>query len=293
METAGTPRTIVVGVDDSPESDRALEWARVVAGPDDAIVMLHSWQLPVIAGYDMVVTVDPTEVESYAKQGMAERAERVDDPRLVPVVQQGHPGRTLVAEADERDAGMIVVGHRGHSRAALVLGSTANHVVHHTTRPVVVVRGEPAPPSVRRVVVGVDAHSDASDGADDNASVRALRFVYQLPGVEHIRVVHAWFLPSLTVGMFADPAGSNDALDAAAQAVVDRAVAAAGPPPAGVELVAEPLRGTPGFALIEASHDADLVAIGSRGRGGFAGLVLGSTSLEITAHSHCPVVVVR
>jgi nucleotide-binding universal stress UspA family protein len=53
------------------------------------------------------------------------------------------------------------------------------------------------------------------------------------------------------------------------------------------------LRGTPGFALIEASRDVDMVVVGSRGRGGFKGLLLGSTSAEVASHSHAPVAVIR
>ena len=111
--------------------------------------------------------------------------------------------------------------------------------------------------------------------------------------VERIRVVHAWFLPSLAIGVHAEIAAQTDEMDAAAQARIDRVLAAAGPPPEGVELVSEPVRGTPGFALIEESRDADLVVLGSRGPGGFTELLLGSTTAEVAAHSHCPVGVVR
>lgn len=282
--------TIVVGLDNSPESNDAIEWARAIAAPDDKIVLLHAWQLPVVTGYDMVVTIDPHEVEQYAKEAVDEAVQRLDDPRVIPVVHQGHPGRSLVAEADERNAGLIVVGHRGNSRVSMMLGSTANYVLHHTQRPVVVVRGEHADPP-RKVVVGVDAHD--LDGAAENESVRAVRFAFGLPGVERVRVVHAWFLPALAIGMFADVSADLDSMDAAAQANIDRVVAAAGPAPAGVEVVGEPIRGTPEFGLIEESRDADLVIVGSRGRGGFTGLVLGSTSATVAAHSHAPVVVVR
>lgn len=290
MEAEKLFGTLVIGVDTSPESDEAVEWARAVAGPGDTIVLLHAWQLPVVTGYDMVVTVDPHEIEQYAKEGLATQVERLGDARIVPVVHQGHPGRSLIAEADERDAAMIVVGHRGNSRVSMMLGSTANYVLHHTQRPVVVVRGEHVDPP-RKVVVGVDAHD--LDGAVENESVRAVRFAFGLPGVERVRVVHAWFLPALAIGMFADVSADLDAMDAAAQANIDRVVAAAGPAPAGVEVIAEPIRGTPEFGLIEESRNADLVIVGSRGRGGFTGLVLGSTSATVAAHSHAPVVVVR
>lgn len=282
--------TIVVGVDNSPESETAIQWARSVAGPDDKIVLLHAWQLPVVTGYDMVVTVDPHEIEQYAKEAVAESVQRLDDPRVIPVVHQGHPGRSLIAEADERGAGLIVVGHRGNSRVSMMLGSTANYVLHHTKRPTVIIRGEHESPP-RRVVVGIDAHD--LDESAENESVRALRFAYSLPGVERVRVVHAWFLPALAIGMFADVSADLDAMDLAAQAAIDRVVEAAGPVPAGVELVTEPIRGTPEFGLIEESREADLVVLGSRGRGGFKGLLLGSTSSAVAAHSHSPVVVVR
>jgi nucleotide-binding universal stress UspA family protein len=123
--------------------------------------------------------------------------------------------------------------------------------------------------------------------------VRAVHGAFQLPSVERVRVVHAWFLPSLAIGVHAEIAAEMDEMDAAAQAEIDHVLAAAGAPPEGVELVSEPVRGTPGFAIIEESRDADLVVLGSRGHGGFSELLLGSTTAEVASHSHSPVAVVR
>ena len=296
----GGGRTVVVGADWSTESQRGVEWACALAGPQDRIVLMHAWLMPVVAGYDMVLAVDPTQLTRSASDALNELVAEIGDPRIVPVVRQGHAGRELVAEADDEDAAMIVVGHNGNSRVAMMLGSTANYVVHHSSRPVVVVRGwvmeedaEVTPP--RLVVVGVDDHDLDPEHPEsgENPSVRAVRWACGLPGIERVRVVHAWFLPSLAIGVHAEIAAETEEMDAAAQAEIDHVLAAAGPPPEGVELVSEPVRGTPGFALIEESRDADLVVLGSRGHGGFSELLLGSTTAEVSAHSHCPVAVVR
>lgn len=292
-------KTLIVGTDWSVESRKAIEWARAVARPDDRIALVHAWQMPIVAGYDMVLAVDPAQIEQGAQAGLAEEIGELADPRIESVVSEGHPGRTLVQAADELDAAMIVVGHQGNSRVGMMLGSTANYVLHKTVRPVVVVRGkalDDAPVAApRSIVVGVDDHGlDADDPTThENPSVRALRWAFGFPGVERVKVVHAWFLPALAIGVRAEISSEMDEMDTAAQAEIDRVLAAAGEPPAGVELVTEPVRGTPGFALIEESRDADLVVLGSRGRGGFSELLLGSTTSEVAAHSHSPVAVVR
>ena len=296
----GGGRTLVVGADWSTESQRGIEWACAMAGPTDRIVLVHAWQMPVVAGYDMVLAIDPVELSSSAARALDELVASIGDDRIVPVVREGHAGRGLIDQADDEDAAMIVLGHNGNSRVAMMLGSTANYVVHHTKRPVVVARGwimeddaEITPP--RYVVVGVDDHELDLDHpeADENASVRAVQWAYALPGIERIRVVHAWFLPSLAIGVRADVAADMDEMDAVAQTRIDNVLAAAGPAPEGVELTSEPVRGTPGFALIEESREADLLVVGSRGHGGFAELLLGSTTAEVSAHSHCPVAIVR
>jgi nucleotide-binding universal stress UspA family protein len=284
--------SFVVGVDASPESNLALDWARSLAGLDDRIIVVHAWEVPLVTGYDMVVTIDPGEIEQMSLQGLTELLGRIDDDRLEPITHQGHAGRALVSLADECDAAAIVVGHRGDSRVSMMLGSTANYVLHHTERPVVVVRGDHGDVP-RRVVVGVDDHDLDGEQGDENESTRAVRWAYGLPGVEQVRVVHAWFLPALAVGMFATVAAETETMDAAAKQVVDRVLASVGPPPAHLEVIGEAVRGTPGFALIEASRDADLIVVGSRGRGGFKGLLLGSTSAEVASHSHAPVAVIR
>jgi len=282
-------RTYVVGIDASDDADRALQWTRHAAGTDDRIVAVHAWDFPTMVGIDDYALIPFDEISSMASQGVADLVARQGDPRIVGVAREGHPGRAIVAEAEDQDADTIVVGHQGSGRASVVLGSTANHVIHHTERPVVIVRGE-ARETPELVVVGVD-DNDLDDG--DNESVRALRWAYSIETAVIIQVVHSWFVPSFVAGRFSNPGADFATLDQEAVDVAARVVAAAGEAPSGLDVRVAALNGTPEFALIEASHDADLVVVGSRGRGGFAGLLLGSTSLDLASHARCPVVIVR
>ena len=279
-------RTYVVGFDTSSESLQAVRWARAAAGPDDRIIAVHAWDIPITAGYDMVIVIDPDEIEAAARTLLEQLLEGEGDDRLEMATRRGHAGRALVEVGAEAD--VLVVGHRGHSRVSLMLGSTANYVIHHTEQPVVVVRGDDLSVPAN-VVVGVDHVDDP----DDDPSVRALRWAMELRDADQVTALHGWFLPPLAVGLPPDRAWDIDEMDAAALAVAERAVAAAGPPPDGVEVRATMERGTGEFALIEASRTADLVVVGRRGRGGFKELLLGSTSAALAAHAHCPVAIIR
>ncbi|HEY7042252.1 MAG TPA: universal stress protein [Nocardioidaceae bacterium] len=139
-----------------------------------------------------------------------------------------------------------------------------------------------------RIVVGVDA----SEG-----SAVALRWALEEARLRGstVEVVHAWHYPYLAscdiTGMA--PAGlSLGDLEAGERAVLDRAVAAGGTAPEGVTV--NPILADGGAAevLLEAAVGADLLVVGSRGHGGFAGLLLGSVSEHCVHHSPCPVVVV-
>jgi nucleotide-binding universal stress UspA family protein len=164
----------VVGVDGSDRARDALQWALAHAGPDDRIEAVHVWDVPVIAGYEGAIAVDPAEMEAAAAQFVGDLAASCADPRVTAMTVRGNAGRALVEAAEGAD--MLVIGHNGDGRMSL-LGSVAQFVVHHTTIPVVLERGQRTGPA-RHVVVGVDDHDlDARDarGSRGNESVRALR----------------------------------------------------------------------------------------------------------------------
>jgi len=147
---------------------------------------------------------------------------------------------------------------------------------------------------VASIVVGVDGSPGSREAlrwALDEARRREAT----------LRIVHAWMVPLVeampepwVLGL-TPPAPSDEEvyehLRAAAQAVLDSAVDDAKAEPA-VEVEGELVEGRAAPALIEAARDADLLVVGSRGRGGFAGLLLGSVSAQCAHHSPCPLVVV-
>ncbi|MGD9750518.1 MAG: universal stress protein [Acidimicrobiia bacterium] len=140
--------------------------------------------------------------------------------------------------------------------------------------------------SAQVIVVGVDGsgHADAALAwAIEEARVRGAT----------LRVVHAWqYLPMVAEPMAALPSTPYQELADSAKLVVTEAldrVTGGGEP--GVPLDVRIVEGAAGSALMDNADDATLIVVGSRGRGGFKGLLLGSVSQQITHHAHCPVVV--
>ncbi|NEC26246.1 universal stress protein [Streptomyces sp. SID8111] len=137
------------------------------------------------------------------------------------------------------------------------------------------------------VVVGVDG-SESSLAAVEAAAAEAER-----RGVG-LRVVHAFLWPALHVPLGAPPMGPADGgLQAAADRLVAEAVEHARSAAPDVEVSHAVITGEPLTVLEAQSRQAELVVVGSRGMGGFVGLLVGSTAVHLAAHGKCPVLVVR
>jgi nucleotide-binding universal stress UspA family protein len=283
---ASRPR-LVVGVDGSPDSDRALEWALDYAGALDAVVhVLHAEPVALAADTPAAVRAD-----------VADRARRVIDratqlARTAPLVDvTTEEVATSGAEAlvgAGTGAAAVVVGARGHGRVSgALLGSVSQHVARHATCPVVVVR-EQADRASRTVVVGADA---------EGTSRHALEFAFGLAQARTapLLVLRAWHNRAL------DRSGVvlalREELDAEMRVGELRSLGDDLAPlqqqHPGVVVSQDVVPGHPQRVLADASEHAALVVVGSRGRGGFSGLLLGSVSQALLQHAHCPVAVVR
>jgi len=139
----------------------------------------------------------------------------------------------------------------------------------------------------RLVVVGVDgsrASSAALRWAAEEARVRGAT----------LKVVHAWHLPTFGYGAYlatAD-AGFVDWAKQASASLGEQVAEVLGEDP-GMPVIAEVSPGLAPQVIVDAADGAELVVVGSRGRGGFAGLLLGSVSAQVAHHAPCPVTIVR
>jgi nucleotide-binding universal stress UspA family protein len=127
-------------------------------------------------------------------------------------------------------------------------------------------------------VVGIDG-SEGSTRALEWAAAEAARTGAMLE-------VHTAYGPG---GVLTTPATTERTM----RRLVDQSLARVQEVAPKVHAVGVTHEGSPVSALIDASQGADLLVVGSRGRGGFAGLLLGSVSQQCALHAHCPVVIVR
>ncbi|MFE9201531.1 universal stress protein [Micromonospora sp. NPDC007230] len=283
-------RPVVVGVDGSPTSLTAAEHAaRAAVQRSRPLHLVHGYLHPLGYGvplnpYDLGVPAPTEAAQKMLEQVAGDLTDRHPGLRVEVRQVAGGPGATLVEES--RRADLVVVGSRGMGGfAGLLLGSVSGQVAQHGHCPVLVVRPAEQPiPVDGPVLVGVDGSESgglavglAADEADRRDSDLVL--VHVRPP-ERAGPVPEQAAESAAAGQ----AESAELLaGAAAQVRADHPVLA---------VVERPVRAaSPEQALIEASGEAALVVVGSRGRGGFAGLLLGSVSQALVQHAHCPVLV--
>ncbi|MDG4780670.1 universal stress protein [Micromonospora sp. WMMD961] len=283
-------RPVVVGVDGSPSSLVAAEHAaRAALLRSRPLHLVHGFLHPLGYGvplnpYDLGVPAPSEEAQKMLERTAAELADRW--PGLVVEVRQvaGGPGATMIEES--RRADLVVVGSRGLGGfAGLLLGSVGAQVAAHAHCPVLVVRPDEQPiPVDAPVLVGVDGSEPsrlAAGYAADEAELRDVPLVLVHVGPpdggrtvpEEIEESQAAYQAD-AVRLLAD-ASSAVRAEHPDLVVREHPVRAAGA----------------AQGLIEASGTASLLVVGTRGRAGFTGMLLGSVSQAAIQHAHCPVLV--
>ncbi|GAA1535052.1 universal stress protein [Dactylosporangium maewongense] len=283
MDTTITGTTsIVVGHDGSQASQQAVDWAADEAERTGASLrIVHAYQL----GWPAGASYRPTAQEADEARGRAEelatgaaaavraRGTGVD---AVATVVHAAPAATLLDFA-HAGARLLVVGNRGAGgMASLLQGSVSQQVATHARVPVAVVRGRTATPG-GPVVVGVD-------GSPSTDAALTLAFEAAAARGTHVVAIRAYVPPSPSVL-------PPSAVEAEERAHLRESLAGWQDKYPSVRL--EPLLATGRAAkvLVGVSHTAQLVVVGSRGHGGFAGLLLGSVGQQLMHHAECPVLI--
>lgn len=254
---------VVVGFDGSADAAAAVEWAACEAeARDSSLRVLTCWSVPAEVDYYGIGARQAESMAAVVKTAQQRHRGLVICSAATPL----DPRDALISEA--ADADLLVLGSPEVGGAKkLLLGSVARTAARRSPCPVVVVRGS-SPQPLRNIVVALDG-SSASDAALDWACGEA--------SIHHaeLRVLHAW---DRGIGR------------AEAQRIVDEAMERCRQRTT-CSVIGEVIDGPPGITLTRAGRDADLLAIGSRGRSGFKTAIFGSVALWVAEHADCPVAV--
>ena len=290
-------RLVVVGVDCSPASDTTLDWAlESAARRGSRIDVVHAWTWGPLAS-EFMVPEAPAQLAQAATEAVTGQVERAMARRAAdaPPVEvracalEGDPAAVLVRAAASADA--LVLGRHGQSALTTrlvgpVLGSVAAFCLDRSDAPVAVVPTRTPAALPARVVVGV---------AGSSGSTRALRWAVahaDALGVPVVAVL-AWQLTTLPAPSSATGGVAPlPAWEASAARLLQSSLEEALPAGRAADVQPVVLHEPAARGLLGSVTPDDLLVLGDRGRGGFARLLLGSTSRQCAEHAPCPVVVV-
>jgi nucleotide-binding universal stress UspA family protein len=296
------PGPVVAGVDYSTASGAAITYAAQEARRRGlGLLLVHGFLSTAPDEWEQISIDDDQALIVAAEERLAETTAAVrlqyPDLRISTKVDAGSGGAALVEESES--ASFVIVGARGHGGfPGLLVGSVATQVSAHARCPVVVVR-----PAVRpaaggsgsgAIVVGIDSSTQTSEVLNLAFEEAAARGVGLL-------AVHVWSvieMSELNVGTVwsHNPATARIQLQASAERVLIDALAGWEQKHPDVVVRRSTVHGDdPAATLLQIAGEvsSDLIVVGARGRGGFAGKVLGSVSQTIVAHAQHSVAVVH
>lgn len=291
-EPTGT-RPIVVGVDGSASATEAVRWAaREAVRRDRPLVVEHVCALvPIAAPYAEAFTGYKSEVAEEGQRWLAEARTAAEEAapraRVSTELVNGWAAEHLIGRSASVE--LVVLGSRGLGGfTGLLTGSVAVQVAAHGHCPLVVVRGaDPQTPPRQDgpVVVGVDGSP---------AGEAAIPFAFQAADIRGVPLVavHTWTDQAITIGWQAGLATNWKTIRREHLKLLDERLAPVRARYPGVTVQPDVAMDGPARTLLEHARTAQLVVVGTRGRGGFRGLLLGSTSQALIHHAPCPVAVV-
>lgn len=287
----GDDRPVAVGVDGSSDALRAARWAaREAARRRVRLEVIHALDLP--DGFTRVSPSDALmaslrEAATEVVRTATEVAHQTADIQVVPQLELG--SATTALHAASRSARMLVLGASGRDRvfAAATLGSLPVKMAAHAECPVVVVRGEETDQRGERdpVVVGLD-------GGPLSELALAVAFEEAALLGAPLIAVHAWSEREARA-VFDEAREYFDwqQVEDVAERTLSECLAGWQEKFPEVTVERAPIRDRAVSALLRLSASARLVVVGNRGRGGFSGLLLGSTSHALIHHAACPVLI--
>jgi nucleotide-binding universal stress UspA family protein len=303
MTTNDAIRTILVPLDGSDTGERALPWAKAVAGSEAEIVLMEV--TPVAStirsfGGQVIGTAEAIQ-EGYrqmAEQQLNDAAAKWfdKDAKFSTVIASGDPGEQILAVAADKGADLIVMS--SHGRGAIgrfVSGSVADRVVRHAPLPVMIIGPEGDIATDARItrVIAPLQDSDLS-----RAALPVAASIAKLTGTPVIVlnvIVPSTDLTGIYPGVVTPvPAsaidGAQEQMAEAAKSIVDQAVASL--KQQGVEASGEVYSGPAADSIMAALQPGDVIVLSSHARQGLARWVIGSTSMKLIRNGQAPVVVV-
>jgi nucleotide-binding universal stress UspA family protein len=285
---------IIVAVDGSPSSRHAVQSLAHLRPPEE-LVLVHAINIPDF-NYAMISPDLRAEVQADMEAKLRKEGEGIlsqsqeqlpsDFSQVQQIHQVGHPVNVILETAQSAESHVIILGARGlGSFKELVLGSTSHRVLMHAPCSTMIIK-EPIP-RLKKILLPIEGEEDISI---------ALKFLALHPFREavEIDVIAVWPQPQLawpvTLGQskLLEMRAIEEAQDRM-KSVTDRLTRINYSSQAKVGI------GDPAFAILEQAKasEADIILMGTHGRGGLARFLIGSVSNSVLHQADCPVLIVR